>query len=301
MNTPRHEDAPLTSTSKVESAAARRFGRPEGSWRSRAFTIIFESDTGTGRLFDSISIVAILASVIVVIMDSVDSVASRHETLFNALEWGFTLLFTVEYLFRLACVRHPWRYATSLLGVVDLLAILPTYFAFFVPEVQVLINLRLLRSLRIFRILKLAEHVSEFRSLGAALAASRRKIVVFISFVLIAAAILGSVMYVVEGPENGYTSIPVAIYWAITTITTVGFGDISPKTDLGRFIASCMMLMGWGVLAVPTGIVASEMTAQRFARSVTPIKCPDCLAEDHDTDALFCKRCGKRLFANLTG
>jgi voltage-gated potassium channel len=285
----------------AEPEAGGRFGRPEGPWRARAFTIIFESDTRAGRIFDFLSVVAILASVVVVILDSVDSVAAQHEALFNALEWGFTVLFTVEYILRLVCVRHPWRYATSLLGVVDLLAVLPTYFAFFVPEVQVLINLRLLRSLRIFRILKLAEHVSEFRSLGAALAASRRKIVVFISFVLIAAAILGSVMYVVEGPANGFTSIPVAIYWAITTITTVGFGDISPKTDLGRFIASCMMLMGWGVLAVPTGIVASEMTAQRFARSVvTTLKCSGCLAEGHEPDALFCKRCGKPLFVGLT-
>ncbi len=288
----------------AESDAAKRFGRPEGAWRSRAFSIIFESDTLSGRLFDSLSIVAILASVVVVILDSVDSVTMRHEALFNGFEWGFTLLFTVEYVFRISCVRYPWRYATSLLGIVDLLAVLPTYFAVFLPEMQVLINLRLLRSLRIFRILKLAEHISEFRSLGAALASSRRKIVVFISFVLIVAAILGSVMYVVEGPANGFTSIPVAIYWAITTITTVGFGDISPKTDLGRFIASCMMLMGWGVLAVPTGIVASEMTAQRFARPGGALQCPECAAGRsmvHDNDATFCKRCGKPLSVGLNG
>ena len=284
----------------AESGAARRFGRPEGPWRSRAFTIIFESDTSAGRLFDSLSIVTILASVVVVILDSVNSVTAQHEALFDALEWGFTLLFTVEYVFRLACVRHPWRYATSLLGIVDLLAVLPTYFVFFVPDAQVLISLRLLRALRIFRILKLAEHVSEFRSLGAALAASSRKIVVFISFVLIAVAISGSVMYVVEGPENGFTSIPVGVYWAITTITTVGFGDIAPKTDLGRFIASCMMLMGWGILAVPTGIVTSEMTAQRIARPIKTFKCPNCLTQDHDADAQFCKHCGTQLFTNLT-
>lgn len=282
----------------AQSAAALRFGRPEGPWRSRAFTVIFESDTTAGRLFDSLSIVAILASVVVVILDSVNSVTAQHEALFNVLEWGFTLLFTVEYLFRLSCVRHPWRYATSFLGIVDLLAVLPTYFAFFVPDVQALINLRLLRSLRIFRILKLADHVSEFRSLGAALAASRRKIVVFISFVLITVAILGSVMYVVEGPANGFTSIPVAIYWAITTITTVGFGDIAPKTDLGRFIASCMMLMGWGILAVPTGIVTSEMTARRIARSAATLDCPACHTQGHDADARFCKHCGQPLFAH---
>jgi voltage-gated potassium channel len=288
--------------SLAESEAARRFGRPEGPWRSRAFTIIFESDTSAGRLFDSLSIVAIFASVLVVILDSVDSLTARREALFDALEWGFTLLFTVEYVLRLACVRHPWRYATSLLGIVDLLAVVPTYFAFFVPGFEAVISLRLLRTLRLFRILKLAEHVSEFRSLGVALAASRRKIVVFISFVMIAVAILGSLMYVVEGPENGFTSIPVGIYWAITTITTVGFGDVAPKTDLGRFIASCMMLMGWGILAVPTGIVTTEMTAQRIARSVKAfktLKCPECITQDHDADAQFCKHCGKPLFTNL--
>jgi voltage-gated potassium channel len=287
------------SVSTAEPEAAMRFGRPEGPWRSRAFTIIFESDTSAGRLFDSLSIIAIFASVVVVILDSVDTLTAQHEALFNTLEWGFTLLFTVEYLFRLACVQHPWRYATSLLGVIDLLAVLPTYFAFFVPEVQVLISLRLLRTLRIFRILKLAEHVSEFRSLGVALAASSRKIVVFISFVMIAVAILGSLMYLVEGPENGFSSIPVGIYWAITTITTVGFGDVAPKTDLGRFIASCMMLMGWGILAVPTGIVTSEMTAQRFARQVRALKCSRCLAENLDADSQFCKHCGNPLFTNL--
>jgi voltage-gated potassium channel len=290
-----------SAASTAESEAATRFGRPGGARRSRAFTIIFESDTRAGRLFDSLSIVAILASVLVVILDSVDSLTANHEALFDALEWGFTLLFTVEYVIRLACVRHPWRYATSLLGIVDLLAILPTYFAFFVPEVQVLISVRLLRTLRIFRILKLAEHVSEFRSLGIALTASRRKIVVFLSFVVIAVAILGSLMYVVEGPENGFTSIPVGIYWAITTITTVGFGDVAPKTDLGRFIASCMMLMGWGILAVPTGIVTSEMTAQRFARAVRTLKCAQCLADNHDEDAQFCRRCGEPLFTYPSG
>ena len=279
----------------TESEAATRFGRPEGGWRLRAFTIIFESDTRAGRMFDSLLIVTIFASVLVVILDSVQSLTAQHELLFDVLEWGFTLLFTVEYVVRLACVRHPWRYATSFLGIVDLLAVLPTYFAFFVPEVQVLINLRLLRSLRIFRILKLIAYVSEFRFLGSALMASRRKITVFISFVVITVAILGSVMYVIEGPGNGFTSSPVSIYWAITTITSVGFGDITPKTDLGRFIASCIMLMGWGILAVPTGIVTSEMTAQRISRSLTKRTCPGCSAQDHDADARFCKRCGTAL------
>jgi len=284
-----------------ESEAATRFGRPEGGWRLRAFMVIFESDTRGGRIFDALLILVILASVLVVILDSVQSLSDQHEALFNVLEWGFTLLFTVEYVVRLACVRHPLRYATSFFGIVDLLAVLPTYFAFFAPEFQVLINLRLLRSLRIFRILKLIAYVSEFRFLGSALMASRRKITVFISFVLITVSILGSLMYIIEGPKNGFTSIPVSIYWAITTITTVGFGDVTPKTDLGRFIASFIMLMGWGTLAVPTGIVTSEMTAQRISRSLTRRACPGCLAQDHDEDARFCKHCGTGLPADGTG
>ena len=265
------------------------------SWRSRAYTIIFEADTRAGRLFDLLLIATILASVLVVILDSVQSITARHGALFNVLEWGFTLLFTAEYVLRLLCVRHPLRYATSFFGVVDLLAVLPTYLAFFVPEAHALIDVRLLRLLRVFRILKLGAYVSEFGFLGAALMASRRKIVVFIGFVLITVVVMGTLMYVVEGPENGFTSIPIAIYWGITTMTTVGFGDITPKTDLGRFIASCMMLMGWGILAVPTGIVTAEMTAHRFARPVTTRVCPDCLTEGHDADARFCKHCGKPL------
>ncbi len=263
----------------------------------RVYTIIFEHDTRAGLLFDLLLILLVLASVAVVILDSVQSM-ERYETLFNALEWGFTLLFTAEYVLRLACVRHPWRYATSFFGIVDLLAVLPTYLVFFVPEVNSLINLRLLRLLRVFRLLKLSEYVSELAFLGVALRSSGRKIAVFLAFVLITVAVLGTVMYVVEGPDNGFTSIPVAMYWGITTMTTVGFGDITPKTDLGRFIASCVMLLGWGILAVPTGIVTSEMTARRIGPPVATQVCPDCLTEGHDADARFCKHCGKSLFAS---
>jgi len=284
-----------SAASSVQSEAAARFGRPAGAWRLRAYTIIFEADTRAGRLFDLVLLVTILASVVVVILDSVQSITARYGTLFDVLEWGFTLLFTVEYLLRLACVRRPLRYATSFFGIVDLLAVLPTYLAFFVPEAHALIDVRMLRLLRVFRILKLGAYVSEFGFLGAALLASRRKIMVFIGFVLITVTIMGTLMYVVEGPENGFTSIPVAIYWGITTMTTVGFGDITPHTNLGRFIASCMMLMGWGILAVPTGIVTAEMTARRVARPVTTRTCPDCLTEGHDADAQFCKHCGKPL------
>jgi voltage-gated potassium channel len=279
----------------AQSETAARFGRPERSWRLTAYTIIFEADTRAGRLFDLALIVAIIASVLVVILDSVQAITARFGTIFDVLEWGFTLLFTVEYVLRLACVRRPLRYATSFFGIVDLLSVLPTYLAFFVPEVHALIDVRMLRLLRVFRILKLSAYVSEFGFLGSALMASRRKIIVFIGFVLVMVTVLGTLMYVVEGPENGFTSIPVAVYWGITTMTTVGFGDITPKTDLGRFIASIMMLMGWGILAVPTGIVTAEMTARRAGRLVTTRTCHDCLTEGHDVDARFCKHCGKPL------
>ena len=297
MTTSNSPPSSPSPSSIAQSELAARFGRPAGSWRLRAYTIIFESDTSAGRLFDVLLMLTILASVVVVILDSVQSITARYSTLFDVLEWVFTLLFTVEYILRLACVRHPLRYATSFFGIVDLLAVLPTYFVFFIPQVSSLINVRLLRLLRIFRILKLGAYVSEFGFLGAALMASRRKIIVFIGFVLITVAVLGTVMYVVEGPENGFTSIPVAMYWGITTMTTVGFGDITPKTDLGRFIASCMMLMGWGILAVPTGIVTAEMTARRIGRRITTRRCPNCLTEGHDPDARFCKYCGKPLLA----
>ncbi len=280
---------------KAPPEAAARFGRPAAAWRARAYTIIFEADTRPGRLFDLALIAAILGSVLVVILDSVQSITERWGAVFDVLEWGFTLLFTAEYALRLACVRHPMRYAGSFFGVVDLLAVLPTYVAFFVPGVHALIDVRMLRLLRIFRILKLGAYVSEFGFLGAAMMASRRKIVVFIGFVLITVTVLGTLMYVVEGPANGFTSIPISIYWGITTMTTVGFGDITPKTDLGRLIASCMMLMGWGILAVPTGIVTAEMTIRRAGRPVTTRSCPDCLTEGHDADARFCKHCGKPL------
>ena len=284
-----------TVAAMVPPDGSAPFGRPTSSWRLRAYTIVFESGTPGGRLFDVLLIVAIVASVIVVILDSVRSITARHGTLFDALEWGFTLLFTVEYVVRLGCVRHPLRYARSFFGIVDLLAVLPTYLAFFVPEVHALVDVRLLRLLRIFRIFKLGAYVSEFGYLGAALVASRRKIIVFVGFVLVVIAVMGTVMYVVEGPENGFTSIPVAIYWGITTMTTVGFGDITPKTDLGRFIAACMMLLGWGILAVPTGIVTAEMTVRRIARGAGARTCAACSAAGHDADARFCKNCGKAL------
>ncbi|GAB4206609.1 MAG: ion transporter [Tibeticola sp.] len=275
-------------------AQAETLGRPLQGWRLRLYTIIFEADTRAGQWFDRALIALILLSVAVVMADSVAALHQRYGTVFAVLEWGFTALFTLEYLARLACVRHPLRYATSFFGVIDLLAVLPTYLALLVPGVHALIDVRVLRLLRVFRVLKLTAYMGEFQSLGASLMASRRKIAVFLSVVVMIVLVMGTLMYVVEGPENGYTSIPVAAYWAITTMTTVGFGDITPKTDLGRFISSLMMLLGWGTLAVPTGIVTAEMTARRQG-AVTTRSCHECLAEGHLPEAVFCYRCGARL------
>jgi voltage-gated potassium channel len=272
------------------------FGKPAGGWRLRLYTIIFEADTRSGRLFDVSLITAILASVGVVIIDSVGSLTARHGALLDVLEWVFTLLFTVEYVARLSCVRRPLRYATSFFGIVDLLAILPSYLVIIIPDANLLLDVRILRLLRIFRIFKLAAYVSEFRTLGAALAASRRKILIFLSIVLMIVLLMGTLMYVVEGPAHGYTSIPVAMYWAVVTMTTVGYGDITPQTDIGRLIASAMMLLGWGIIAVPTGIISAEMTARRFtAPPPTTRTCHECLSEGHDADAQFCKDCGAKL------
>ena len=234
----------------------------------------------------------VAASVIVVMLESVQPLAARHAKLFLTLEWGFTLLFGLEYVARLVCVERPLRYATSFFGLVDLASVLPMFIATFVPGLHVLIDIRILRMLRAFRILKLTEYVREYSSLGDALYASRRKIAVFLSVVALVVVILGTVMYVVEGPQHGFTSIPVAIYWAITTMTTVGFGDIAPKTTLGRAVSSLVMLLGWGILAVPTGIVTAEMTTRRLSVFDAQRHCPACGEGVVAADARFCHRCG---------
>lgn len=272
-------------------------GRPPAGWRLKLYEVIFESDTPAGRAFDKVIIAAILVSVAVVVADSVPALYQRFRTSFNVLEWFFTVLFTVEYLARLASVRNQLKYALSFFGIVDLLSVLPTYLALLFPETHALIDVRILRLLRIFRIFKLTDYMVEYQMLGAALAASRRKILVFLSAVLMVVLILGTLLYVVEGPQHGFTDIPTSVYWAITTITTVGFGDITPKTDLGRLIASVMMLIGWGTLAVPTGIVTAEMTARRHI-SLLPQPgraCTACGATGHGPEARFCQMCGAAL------
>jgi voltage-gated potassium channel len=275
-------------------------GRPLAGWRLRLYTIIFEADTRAGRAFDHWLIAVILASLTVVVLDSMQHLPAGERAAFDWLEWGFTLVFTLEYLARLVCVRHPLRYALSFYGVVDLLALLPTYLTLLIPEAHALIDVRVLRLLRVFRIFKLTAYVSEYQALGHALRASRRKIMVFLSAVMMIVLVMGTLMYVVEGPANGFTSIPTSVYWAITTMTTVGFGDITPKTDLGRLISSAMMLLGWGTLAVPTGIVTSEMAVLRIGAPPTTRTCHECLTEGHLADARFCMHCGAELTAYET-
>ena len=278
------------------NARSDRWGKPMRGWRLWLYTIIFEADTRAGQLFDRWLIALILVSLVVVAADSVEALQRRFHLVFFSLEWLFTVLFSVEYIARLTCVRHPLRYATSFFGIVDLLAILPTYLALLFPELHALIDVRVLRLLRVFRVFKLAEYVSEYQALGAALVASRRKILVFLSVVLMVVVIMGTVMYVVEGPRNGFTSIPTSVYWAITTMTTVGFGDITPKTDFGRLIASMMMLLGWGTLAVPTGIVTAELTFRRVQPpQPTTRTCHECLTEGHLPQAIYCQHCGAPL------
>jgi voltage-gated potassium channel len=272
--------------------------KPLEGWRLRWYTVIFEADTRAGRLFDLMLIALILLSVAVVMADSVQVLRAAYGPYFNAAEWFFTAAFTVEYIARLLSVRKPLQYATSFFGIVDLIALLPTYLALLFPELQALIDVRVLRLLRVFRIFKLAAYVAEYQFLGRALAASSRKILVFLSAVLMVVLVMGTVMYVVEGQTNGFTSIPTSVYWAISTVTTVGFGDITPKTDLGRLIASFMMLMGWGILAVPTGIVTAEMAMQRrsgLLYTPTTRTCHECLTEGHAADAGFCYHCGAAL------
>jgi voltage-gated potassium channel len=268
-------------------------------WRLRWYIIIFEADTKAGQRFDMMLIWVILLSLLVIMLDSVKALHTDYETAFDLIEWGFTLLFTAEYLARLACSPNPLRYARSFLGVIDLISILPSYVALFVPEAYVLLDVRILRLLRLFRILKMTGYVDELQWLMMAVADSRRKISVFIAIIFTLVVILGSLLYVVEGPEHGFSSVPISIYWAITTITTVGFGDITPKTDFGRLIASMMMMFGWGILAVPTGIVSAEMIAQRAVRKTlsetTTRTCHACTTEGHSAEAKFCLHCGEQL------
>ena len=263
-------------------------------WREILFEVIFEAETPAGKWFDIVLIICISLSVLAVMLDSVSSVRERYGQLLYAIEWFFTILFTIEYILRLLCVRKPIRYAVSFFGVVDLLAILPTYTSLVFFGSRHLAVVRILRVLRIFRVLKLGHHTKEAAMLKKALYASRRKILVFLFVVLTLVVIIGSVMYIMEGEKNGFTSIPRSVYWAVVTLTTVGYGDISPGTGPGQFLAAIVMILGYSIIAVPTGIVTVELS-QAYTDKSTSQACPNCSAEDHDRDAEYCKFCGTKL------
>jgi len=263
-------------------------------WRSKVHEFIFEADTPAGKMFDILLIATILLSVIAVMLDSVKVINLHYGDILYKIEWFFTILFTIEYLLRLISVGKPLKYATSFFGIIDLFAILPTYFSLLLPGSQYFLVIRLMRVLRIFRVLKLVRFLREARFLLQALRASSRKILIFFFTVLTLVVIFGSLMYVIENEADGFTSIPKSIYWAIVTLTTVGYGDISPQTPIGQSLAAIIMILGYSIIAVPTGIVTVEI-AQQYKEQISTQSCPQCSAEGHDHDAKHCKYCGSKL------
>ncbi|MBI1320867.1 MAG: ion transporter [Candidatus Hydrogenedens sp.] len=268
--------------------------RPLSPFRQRLHEIVYEADTPAGKAFDVTLLTLIGASVAAVMLDSVAGIHQHYGVWLYRGELVFTVLFTLEYLLRLYSVQRPLAYACSFFGVIDLLAILPGYVSLLYPGAEYLLIVRMMRMLRIFRVFKMAEYFRESQVILTALRQSRRKILVFLFSVVIVTTVAGGLMYVIEGPDNGYTSIPVSIYWTIVTITTVGYGDIAPQTPLGKFIAAALMIIGYAVIAVPTGIVTAQMV-QSAQHPVTTQCCPACSAEGHDPDARHCKFCGARL------
>jgi voltage-gated potassium channel len=271
-----------------------------GPRRQRIYEIIFEADTRLGKAFDVALLWAIFASVAAVCLDSVSALEEQFHTAFGVAEWTFTALFSVEYALRIACVRDPLRYMVSFYGLVDLFSILPSYLSLFVPGSQHLLVIRILRLLRVFRIFKLGRYVSESQILMTAIRNSRPKITVFLIAVLTVVVVIGAAMFLIEGPEHGFTSIPRAMYWAIVTLTTVGYGDITPNTVLGQLLSSTLMILGYGIIAIPTGIVTAELTSVTHPRQVTTRTCPGCFSEGHITTARFCRDCGAELLKAST-
>ncbi len=259
--------------------------------KARLYSVIFEADTPAGKLFDVLLFIAIMVSVTLTMLQSVHSIRTEYGELLFLLNAGFTVLFTIEYMVRLYCAEKPMRYAHSFFGTVDLLAILPFYLSLFIPSTRFFDVIKVLRMLRIFRVLKMAQYVGEADLLMNALIASRRKIGIFVIAVLSIVVILGSVMYVIEGEANGFTSIPRSVYWAIVTLTTVGYGDISPQTPIGQALAACLMIIGYSIIAVPTGIITAEI-GHSIVRQKKGRPCGDCGHAEHDADAAYCKRCG---------
>lgn len=263
--------------------------------KNKLYEIIFEADTRAGKFFDVVLLVVILISVLLVMMESVPGIRKNHHELLVLLEWIITGIFTLEYIIRIIIVKKPWRYIFSFYGIIDFLAVIPSFLGLLVISYQSLMIIRVLRLLRIFRILKLTRYTAAGRTLAKALWNSREKISVFIFFVVILVIVIGTLMYLIEGEASGFKSIPMSIYWAIVTLTTVGYGDISPATPPGQFLASIVMIMGYAIIAVPTGIVTAEMM-RPSTRQNTQV-CTNCLYDRHDDDALYCKKCGEILHA----
>jgi voltage-gated potassium channel len=264
-------------------------------WKHRLHEIVYEADTLAGKRFDLILLILILLSVILVMLESVTSIHNRYATEFNILEWLITGLFTLEYIVRLIAIKKPFSYVFSFYGIIDLLSTLPKYISLFLVGTESLIALRALRLLRVFRILKVTRFIGESNFLVKALHASRAKIAVFLFAVFILCIIFGTIMYLIEGEPNGFTSIPRSIYWAIVTMTTVGYGDIAPQTPLGQLLASIIMIMGYGIIAVPTGIVSAEMSIQNKEVDTNTQVCLQCNTEQHKDGAIYCHHCGSLL------
>lgn len=263
------------------------------TWKSKLHEVIFEADTPAGKWFDITLLIAILLSVISVMLESVESISQLYGTELRIIEWIFTILFTFEYIARIISIRKPLKYIFSFYGLIDLVSIIPTYLGIFISGTHTLSIIRSIRLLRVFRILKLVRYISEANVLIQAMKASRAKIIVFLFAVLSLTFILGTFMYLIESPEAGFTSIPRSIYWAIVTLTTVGYGDIAPQTVLGQSLASVIMIIGYAIIAVPTGIIGSEMAKTKSNQNTQ--SCSECSLEGHDDDADYCKYCGSEL------
>jgi voltage-gated potassium channel len=264
------------------------------NWKTKLYEIIYEADTKAGKWFDIILILLITVSIIIVMLESVSNIDANYHNFLNIAEWIITILFTIEYFARIICIQKPTKYIFSFYGIIDFLATIPKYISIFFVGTHALVALRALRLLRVFRILKLARYLGASNKLISALKSSKIKIAVFLFSILVLTIILGTVMYIIEGPKNGFTSIPYSMYWAIVTLTTVGYGDISPHTPIGQFIASIVMILGYGIIAVPTGIVTSEMTKQDQVHTNTQT-CPNCLFDKHIDNAVYCNHCGEKL------
>jgi len=279
----------------------------EKTWKSQLHEIIYEADTPAGKAFDVVLLIIILLSIIFVMLESISSVDAKYHRELYIAEWIVTILFSIEYIARIIVVKKPWRYITSFYGIIDFLSTIPMYLSFIIAGSNALVAFRALRLLRVFRVLKLARYLGASDMLSSALKASRAKILVFLFAVMVLSVIFGTLMYLVEGAESGFTSIPISVYWCIVTLTTVGFGDIAPVTPQGQLIATFIMIMGYGIIAVPTGIVSAEYTAQTKKANDSNRKpqpsnvrlnsqsCHNCLAEKHRDNAEFCYKCGHRL------